>query len=375
MRSNLLFWLLGLFINGSLYASEGTNRLSPDELKEIRNGNSRIELVAVSLVHELMVTLRARHGGIEEAISQDGRDAISERNLRIRNLVSQRYQEVKADFLKGRYERSKARLPENIDRWRSTPDISNPGADLANFPNSAFTLPAGRAYIETSPVTWYGGAPLTAPQYNAEFLLRYGVTDDIELRLFGNGPSWQGGRTGGAGFSPLAFDTKIHLMDEQTDLFLPAAGFEAYIQTELLASSGFSQGTNGGLSFNFDQSLPFDIDAEYNFGANQIRKFNGDPYWQFNFQWALQKDVLDKDVAVFIHGFYNATSLPRLPATLALSIDGPELLDIKPPQIAAVGGGALWTINSRLVLWGQASGGVTQYSPSVITNFGFAIAF
>ena len=87
------------------------------------------------------------------------------------------------------------------------------------------------------------------------------------------------------------------------------------------------------------------------------------------------RGILDKDVAVFIHGFYNATSLPRLPATLALSIDGPELLDIKPPQIAAVGGGALWTINSRLVLWGQASGGVTQYSPSVITNFGFAIAF
>jgi hypothetical protein len=56
-------------------------------------------------------------------------------------------------------------------------------------------------------------------------------------------------------------------------------------------------------------------------------------------------------------------------------MDGPELLDIKPPQIAAVGAGALWTINSRLVLWGQASGGVTQYSPSVITNFGFAIAF
>jgi hypothetical protein len=349
--------------------------LSPDESREIRLKNTQIETVAIDLVHELMATLRTRHGEIEGASSSDDREAIYQRNLGIRKLVSQRYQEVKADFLKGRYDRSKARLPENVDRWRATPDINNPGADLANFPNSAFTLPQGRAYIESSPVTWYGGAPLTAPQYNAEFLLRYGVTDDIELRLFGNGPSWTGGRFGSAGFSPLAFDTKIHLLDEREDLFLPAAGLEAYVQTELLASSGYSQGTNGGLSMNFDQSLPFDIDLEYNFGANQIRKFNGDPYWQFNFQWALQKDVLDKDVAVFIHGFYNATSLPRLPATLVVSLDDPRLLDVKPPQVAAIGGGALWTINSRLVVWGQASGGVTHYSPSVITNFGFAVAF
>lgn len=375
MTRAILLLVLGLMRTGFADAVAPSGALSPDESREIRLKNTQIETVAIDLVHELMATLTTRHGEIEGASSSDDREAIYQRNLGIRKLVSQRYQEVKADFLKGRYDRSKARLPENVDRWRATPDINNPGADLANFPNSAFTLPQGRAYIESSPVTWYGGAPLTAPQYNAEFLLRYGVTDDIELRLFGNGPSWTGGRFGSAGFSPLAFDTKIHLLDEREDLFLPAAGLEAYVQTELLASSGYSQGTNGGLSMNFDQSLPFDIDLEYNFGANQIRKFNGDPYWQFNFQWALQKDVLDKDVAVFIHGFYNATSLPRLPATLVVSLDDPRLLDVKPPQVAAIGGGALWTINSRLVVWGQASGGVTHYSPSVITNFGFAVAF
>lgn len=349
--------------------------LGPDEIREVHERNSRIESVAVHLVHEIMTTLKDRHGAIEKLAPADDQGAIAERNQRLHTLVSQRYQEFKADFLKGRYDRSKARLPENIEQWRKSPDISNPGADLANFPNSAFTLPKGRAYVETSPVTWYGGARLTAPQYNAEFLLRYGFTDEIELRLFGNGPSWTGGRFGSAGFSPIAFDTKIHLFEEQEALFLPAVGFEAYIQTELLASSGYSQGTNAGLSMNFDQSLPFDIDFEYNLGANQVRKYNGDPYWQFNFQWALQKDVLDKDVSIFIHGFYNATSLPRLPGTLAVSLNDPELLNIKPPQIAAVGAGALWTVNSRLVFWGQASGGVTHYSPSVITNFGLAIAF
>jgi len=363
-----VFWI-------DAHAEDMKGTLSAAEMQEIHAKNKVIQGLASDLVGEMMTTLQAKHGPIDLTVTPEDQKDISEPNQRIQGLVSQRYQEFKEEFFKGRFDRSRARLPENIEQWRSSPDISNPGADLANFPNSAFTLPQGRAYVETSPVTWYGGAYLTAPQYNAEYLLRYGVTDDVELRLFGNGPSWQGGQSGGAGFSPLAFDTKIHLLDEREDLFLPAAGFEAYIQTELLASSGFSQGTNAGLNLNFDQSLPFDIDAEYNFGSNQVRKFNGDPYWQFNFQWALQKDVLNKDVAVFIHGFYNATSLPRLPTGLAVSLDDPRLLNMKPPQIAAVGGGALWTINNRVVVWGQASGGVTQYSPSVITNFGFAVAF
>lgn len=374
MRPFLLIFIAGIAVDRATLAEAGAV-LSPQELREIKSRNARIENVAVEQVREIMLSLRARHGTSEISSKLNDQKEIAEQNQVLQDVVSQGFEEVKADFQKGRYDRSKARLPENIERWRANPDISNPGADLANFPNSAFTLPQGRAYIETSPVTWYGGAPLTAPQYNAEFLLRYGMTDDIELRIFGNGPSWQGGRLGGAGFSPLAFDTKIHLFDEREDLFLPAAGFEAYIQTELLASSGFSQGTNGGLSLNFDQSLPFGIDAEYNLGSNQVRKFNGDSYWQFNFQWALQKDVLDKEIAIFIHGFYNATTLPRLPATFAISLDDPQLLNVKPPQIAAVGGGALWTLNSRVVVWGQASGGVTQYSPSVITNFGFAVAF
>ena len=62
--------------------------------------------------------------------------------------------------------------------------IRNPGPDLANFPNSAFTLPRGRAYVEVSPVnlsTPNSGSPAT---FSACYLLRYGLIDDLELRLF-----------------------------------------------------------------------------------------------------------------------------------------------------------------------------------------------
>ena len=195
------------------------------------------------------------------------------------------------------------------------------------------------------------------------------------MRIFGNGATWKGGKHDSDGFSPIAFDTKIHLMDENTELGLPALGFEAYVQTDLLGTRGFDQGTTGGFTFNFDQSLPWGIDAEYNFGSSEILEKNGEQIWQFNYQWALQKDILDGDAAVFVHGFYNDMTLPRLPRQRYTPDFDPHRLRGSPHEIAAVGGGALWTLTTRWVIWGQASGGLTHYSPSVITDIGFAIAF
>ena len=332
-----------------------------------------------ALARDYILSVQHRHQGapaISLAPDRDGEEKkLLATNEAIRKLAVDHLVAYKNDVLKGRYDRSLARAPENIDAWRNAPDISNPGADLANFPNSAFTLPQGRAYIEFSPASWYGAAPNAQPQYNTQFLLRYGLSDDIELRIFGNGATWKGGRQESDGFSPIAFDTKIHLMDEQADFGLPAMGFEAYVQTELLGTRGFDQGTTGGFNFNFDQSLPYGIDAEYNLGSSQIVEKNGERIWQFNYQWALQKDILDGDVAVFIHGFYNDMTLPRLPRQRYTPDIDPHHLKGNPHEIAAVGGGALWTITTRWVVWAQASGGVTHYSPSVITDIGLAVAF
>lgn len=273
-------------------------------------------------------------------------------------------------FFKGRYNRSRARLPENIEKWRSQIDVSNPGSDLANFPNSAFTLPQGRAYIELSPLAYYGTASGSPAQYNTEYLIRYGATDNIELRLFGNGVTWSGGASPVWGFSPIAFDTKIHLWGENEAYFLPAAGFEAYVQTEWLSSNAaFNQGTQPSFTFNFDQSLPFDIDFEYNLGTTRTQLSTGQNVWQFSFQWALQRDFLSKDFAVFIHGFYNAMTLPRLPVVV-VAYDS----NLHPSQ-NAVGAGFVWTVNHRLQLYGQTSGGVTTFTPSIISTLGFVVAF
>src|SRR5581483_11112897 len=44
-----------------------------------------------------------------------------------------------------------AEFPDE-ERDPDAPDIREPGPDTANFPNSAFTLPQGRYYVEVSPV-------------------------------------------------------------------------------------------------------------------------------------------------------------------------------------------------------------------------------
>ena len=274
------------------------------------------------------------------------------------------------EFFNGRYNRSRARLPENIDKWRSQIDVSNPGSDLANFPNSAFTLPQGRGYFELSPFTYYGTATNSPAQFNTEFLLRYGATDNIELRLFGNGVSWSGGSSQVWGFSPIAFDTKIHLWGENQKYFLPAAGFEAYIQTPWLSSNAaFNQGTEPSFTFNFDQSMPLDIDFEYNFGATRTLVASGGNEWQFSFQWAFQRDFFSKDFSIFIHGFYNAMTLPRLPQVLSSYNYANKAVQ------NAVGAGFIWTINHQLQLYGQTSGGTTQFTNSIISMLGFVVAF
>lgn len=272
-------------------------------------------------------------------------------------------------FFRGRYDRSRARLPEYVALWRRQVDIANPGPDLANFPNSAFTLPAGRAYVEISPLTYYGSARATPAQYNAEFLLRYGVTDDVEFRLFGNGVSWSGGTAPGWGFAPVAFDAKIQLWTEKPSWHVPAAALEAYLQTQWLGTRAFNGGTQPSVTLNFDQSLPFEIDLEYNLGATRAQAADGANIWEESFQWALQREVFDEDFAVFVHGFYNAMTLPRLPNVRVVSS---EYGGVKQN---AVGVGFIWTVDQRFAIYGQMSGGTTRHTPSTIAMLGFAAAF
>ncbi len=140
-------------------------------------------------------------------------------------------------------------------------------------------------------------------------------------------------------------------------------------QSEWLGNKVFNGGTQPSFTFNFDQSLPWEIDFEYNLGATRTQDSAGKNVWEFGFQWAFQRDLFDNDFAVFVHGFYNAASLPRIP-----NINLPYNV-YKSPTQNAVGAGFIWTASKRLAVYGQVSGGTTKFTPSIISLLSFAMSF
>lgn len=249
-------------------------------------------------------------------------------------------------------------------------DIRDPDPDTANFPNGAYTLPKGRIYLENSPLGLYGKDKTGSlpKQYNWEFLFRYGLTNNLEFRLFSNGYTAVSGPKSTTGFSPLAFDFKFHCWEENRKYFIPAVGVEVYIQT-IFGSPILNNGTQPSLNLLFDQTLPWDIGFEYNLGMSGTQNQQGNIHYQFSYQWSFQKEIFE-DFDVFVHGFYNAASLPRL-----RRLRSPALLQSTSiPTVNVVGVGFIWTVNNRLALFGSYNLGTNDASPSHIALLGFAIA-
>jgi Putative MetA-pathway of phenol degradation len=245
---------------------------------------------------------------------------------------------------------------------RARVDIREPGPDLANFPNGPFTVPQGRLFIENYPLSLTGPGTNVPAGYAWEFLTRYGLTDNLELRLFSSGYTKTFGRNGTTGFSPLAFDLKVHLWEENRWFFLPAAGLEIFLQTDF-GSPAFNQGVQPSINLLFDHTLPCDIGFEWNVGVTGNEGLNGESFYAASFQFAFQRAIVD-DFDVFIHGYLNDANLPRVFAT---KNDPNE-------DIFVIGAGAIWTVNDRLSIFGSYNAGVLE-APTTLAFIGFAVAF
>ena len=233
------------------------------------------------------------------------------------------------------------------------PSVRTPGPDSANFPNSAFTLPQGRVYLELNPLNYSRRSSSGSPtQWSAGYLLRYGLSNDFELRLLSNGYTKVQGNDGPSGMSPQTFDFKWHVCDESKDSHLPAFGIEVAVQTEL-ASRAFRERTQPAISLNFDQTLPLDIAFEYNIGAFTQDSDDGKRQTQGALSWAFQKEVVT-DIAFFVNGYTNTG---------------------EGHPSSTVGAGMQWTPTSRLALYTNLSGGLTQTTSKFTALFGFAVAF
>ena len=171
--------------------------------------------------------------------------------------------------------------------------------------------------------------------YQWEYLLRYGLTDNLEFRIFSNGFTAQsslGKQRATTGYSPLAFDFKANFWEENTKYFIPAMGVEMYIQTTF-GSPAFNNGTQPSMNLLFDQSLPFGFGFEYNVGISGAQTGAGQTVYEFSYQWSLQHEIV-KDFDIFFHGFYNAA----VPASAAqLSGGGRERLRFPIINVVGVG--------------------------------------
>lgn len=260
----------------------------------------------------------------------------------------------------------------------SEPDIAKPGPDMGDYPNSAFTLPKGRAYVEFAPFTYQTADANNPASYNWPFMLRYGITDNVEFRLIGSGLTavYPPGDTT-IGFAPLILDTKVHLWNDKMDMLIPAASLEVYIQTNW-GSPAFQGGVQPSLNLNLDFPFTQKTNVEMTFGYTGVQdavgvltgtrfipRFNHKVpiihrenlnVNQFSYQWAIEHQVTTQ-LQVFLHGYYN----------------GPVLFQSGPGSV--VGVGYFYQLSSRSTLFNSYNAAIDQTAAPFSTQLGMAFAF
>ncbi len=258
------------------------------------------------------------------------------------------------------------------------PDISKPGADFGDYPNSAYTLPKGRAYLEITPISYLGKDRHNSASNSYNYLFRYGVTDDVEFRLTGSGLTTVfDPNTTVVGFAPLIIDTKIHLWDDQIDKLIPAASFEAFLQTNL-ASPTFQSGFQPSINMNLDFPFTKDTNVEMTFGysgvQDSVRVIGGERFIPrlghniptlskanlnvnlFSFQWALEQQITEK-FQVFLQGYYNGDVFRQS------------------AQGRVVGVGYFYQFDKRATFFNSYNAGIDPSTPNFSSQVGFAFAF
>lgn len=234
------------------------------------------------------------------------------------------------------------------------PNIREPGPDSANFPNSSYTLPKGMAYFETTPSV--AGKGSSNPRtYSTPTLIRYGLTDDVELRLFTNSLTVESSPNR-AGFSPVVFDMKVHFWDENKDLFLPAVGMEILLQSTF-GSSFLNTGVQPSLNLLFSKDLIWDTVLEANVGlqSGDIGFTSGDGF-EMTVEGALTTKVTER-ISLFVQTAYNGSVDPRFANNIL------------------VGGGGLLNLTETITIYGSYNASVVKNLPPYFTQMGIAFAF
>jgi hypothetical protein len=235
------------------------------------------------------------------------------------------------------------------------PNVRDPGTDFSDFPNSAEVVPVGEFYLSLE----WNYETSRAPQITDNFVpftFRFGVIEDVELRVTGSGVTQEDGPGyNETGFSPLGFGFKWHLLDQREGCYLPAVGLEVDVTTRI-ASSFFDPGRAvPDFSLNFDQPLLGNWSLGWNTGVTWQVGDDGGQFEQWNLPWSLDY-AFDDNFDVYWHGLLN------LPASSGIQ---EELL-------TGVGFNAY--LGNQWSIWGNYNWGLTQQSDNqnVVVGVTFA---
>ncbi len=248
---------------------------------------------------------------------------------------------------------------------RDWPNIQNPGMDLGDFPNSSYTIPAGTFQVEIAPLSILGEDRFDRPQYFTQFLLRYGVTDDVEFRVLGDGLTVLYTDPQVTGFSPISLDAKVHLWDAHRESLIPASSLEVVLTTNW-GTSALSSGFQPSINLNFDLPVTDSLNLEWTVGYGEVvgtvlaRSRRGELVQvegndnQALFQWAVEQNVTDR-LQVFVTG---QVVEPVTGVTAGTSV--------------AFGGS--WAASDRLMYFALLGWGLTPNAPKIAAQAGLGIA-
>jgi hypothetical protein len=236
------------------------------------------------------------------------------------------------------------------------PDITEPGPDSADFPDSAFAVPTGIVYLETS-LTYASSKGPRVRDYFTNTLVRIGLWEDLELRIASPGIIHENGpEESVTGVGPLTIGFKQHVWDEVAESGIPAFGVIAQVNVPT-ASAGFDDGTAIPTVFcNFDHTLSANSYFEWNLGLSAVHADDGHRFVQGNFLWSLGHEVND-DITVFFHGFTN------FPAS-----SGNQ-------EEVVMGPGMIWFVNKRVAVDFSYNFGLTDESLHRLVRLGLSMAF
>ena len=209
-------------------------------------------------------------------------------------------------------------------------------------------------YFETTPSV-AGKGSYNPRTYSTPTLIRYGLTDDVELRLFTDSLTVQSSPNR-AGFSPVVFDMKVHFWDENEDSFLPAVGMEILLQSTF-GSSFLHTGVQPSVNLLFSKDLVWDtvLEASVGLQSGEIGFAKGDSY-EMIVQGDLTTKVTER-ISLFVQTAYNGSVDPEFANNIL------------------VGGGGLFNLTETITIYGSYNVSVVKNLPPYFTQLGIAFAF